>query len=218
MRSSRSRSRRPRMRSVRRSSGKARTDRRVGEPAPRANTVPARSLGPELEAGIHQTALATLLPEHPLDHQTRAQAESGNRAPAHPDHRDLTGPVVKECLERLVPFERVDGDPPDDNREPGTGPALGACDPDRGPDRRGPCLDLLGVALLVALSHPPEGPADAFEEPHGASAAAVARPWRPPSPGLSPPPSARSAGACSPRWRRRSPAPPRPRRRSPPPR
>src|SRR5207342_1725868 len=85
---------------------------------------------------------------------------------AHPHHRDLSGPVGQDRLERLVALERPDRDPSHHAGEldPRTRGRLG--DPNAARDALRPRPDLLRVAQLVALRHPAEEPPERIEESH----------------------------------------------------
>src|SRR4030095_9280891 len=85
---------------------------------------------------------------------------------AHPHHRDLSGPVGQDRLERLVALERPDRDPsaPAGELPPrARGPLR---DPNAARDALRPRPDLLRVALLVALRHPAEESPERIEESH----------------------------------------------------
>src|SRR5262245_63154390 len=105
-------------------------------------------LGGELERRIDQAPLAALLGQQALDDHACPQAQPPDRAPAHPHDRDLAGAVEDDRLERLVPLERPNGDPPDDARDLHALPGIGPGDPNAAGDALGPGLDLLGVAVL----------------------------------------------------------------------
>src|SRR6185503_3826216 len=96
------------------------------------------ALADELEDRVHDPPLATLLGEQAVDYQLGPQVQARDRAAAHPDDRDLTGPVVQERLERLVTLEGPDRDPPNDTGQLHPLARLGLADPRRPRDARAP--------------------------------------------------------------------------------